>query len=73
MIDSAPILPPNGAAGLNLAGSDGDGGITWQGLTIEQAEAINCQGVSQADELRGTAPPISTCSGTTARSTRHTH
>jgi hypothetical protein len=51
LIDSAPILPPNGAARLNLAGSDGDGGVTWEGLTIQQAEAINCQGVSQSDVL----------------------
>ena len=34
-----PMLTPSTGAGLDMTG-----GSTWQGLTIEQAEAINCQG-----------------------------
>ncbi len=39
-----PIIPPTQAAGL-----DGAGGAAWQGLTVEQAEKINCQSTSLGD------------------------
>ncbi len=57
-IANAPIQLPNGAAGLNLAGTNGDGGVTWQGLTIEQAEQQICQGTSIPD-IFGTVSDIS--------------
>ncbi|HUB05527.1 MAG TPA: hypothetical protein VMB50_00920 [Myxococcales bacterium] len=39
VLNNEPILAPNQVAGLNIAGADGQGGTTWQGLTIEQAES----------------------------------
>jgi len=39
-----PIIPPTQAAGL-----DGAGGESWQGLTVQQAEKINCQSASLGD------------------------
>jgi hypothetical protein len=41
---AAPILPPRKAAQLDMAGDD-----TWVGLTIEQAEQINCQSTNYGD------------------------
>jgi hypothetical protein len=40
----APIIPPTSGAGIDLSG-----GPTWQGITVEQADAINCQSDSQGD------------------------
>jgi hypothetical protein len=52
-MDKQPILPPFGAAGINMAGSDcaadGTGACSWQGLTIEQAEKMLCQGTNLGD------------------------
>ncbi len=39
-----PIQPPRHAANLDLAGSD-----RWEGLTIDQAELINCQSTNLGD------------------------
>jgi hypothetical protein len=39
-----PIIPPNRAAGLDLSGGD-----TWEGLTIETAEKLNCQSENLGD------------------------
>ncbi len=39
-----PILPPRQAAGIDLAGGD-----SWTGITIEQAEQINCQSTNLGD------------------------
>jgi hypothetical protein len=41
-----PIIPPRKVAGLDLAGDD-----TWRGLTIEEAEHINCQSESIGDQF----------------------
>ena len=49
LIGDAPINLPNGAGRLNLAGLFPDGGVSWAGITIEQAVDINCQGVQQTD------------------------
>jgi hypothetical protein len=46
----APIIPPVKVAQLDLAGLDPTGKIeTWNGLTIEQAEQINCQSTNVGD------------------------
>ena len=39
-----PIIPPTKAAGI-----DGVGGLSWAGLTVEDAEKINCQSSSDGD------------------------
>ena len=39
-----PIVPPTTAAGIDMTG-----GPTWKGITIEQAEKINCQSDSLGD------------------------
>src|ERR1700722_19808915 len=39
-----PVVPPQFGAGLDMAG-----GETWQGLTIDQAEKINCQATAVGD------------------------
>jgi hypothetical protein len=39
-----PVVPPQFGAGLDMAG-----GESWQGLTITQAEKINCQATSVGD------------------------
>ncbi len=49
ILNGAPIVLPNQAAGLNIAGADSSGNTTWQGLTIEQAEQIDCQGTATSD------------------------
>jgi hypothetical protein len=41
-----PIAPPRKGAGLDLAGDD-----TWKGLTIEEAEKINCQSANDGDQF----------------------
>jgi hypothetical protein len=41
-----PILPPTQAAGI-----DGVGGLDWKGLTVEQAEQVNCQSETMGDEF----------------------
>ncbi len=41
-----PIQPPRFGAGLDLAGGD-----DWHGLTIEEAEAVNCQSTNDGDEF----------------------
>src|SRR4051812_43877755 len=41
---ASPILPPRKAAQIDMAGDD-----TWVGLTIEQAEKINCQSTNYGD------------------------
>jgi hypothetical protein len=39
-----PVVPPRQGAGIDLAGGD-----SWAGLTVEQAEQINCQSTNDAD------------------------
>ncbi len=41
-----PIKPPRGGGGIDLAGDN-----TWKGLTIEEAEQINCQSENEGDEF----------------------
>lgn len=41
-----PILPPTKAAGI-----DGVGGDAWTGMTVEQAEKINCQSETYGDQF----------------------
>jgi hypothetical protein len=41
-----PIKPPRGGAGIDLAGDK-----TWKGLTIEEAEQINCQSANEGDQF----------------------
>lgn len=49
-MDQAPITPSTRIANLDLAGLDPTGKIeTWVGLTIEQAEQINCQSTNIGD------------------------
>jgi hypothetical protein len=62
------IRPPNAAAGIDLAGFTGSGVNisplenfwqpgdmeTWQGVTIEEAEHINCQGTDLGTYFGGT-------------------
>ncbi|MBI5536228.1 MAG: hypothetical protein HY898_26130 [Deltaproteobacteria bacterium] len=47
-----PIIPPHGGGGIDLAGGD-----TWQGITIEEAEQINCQS-SEAGDVFGDGTPV---------------
>jgi hypothetical protein len=42
----APLTPPRGGAGVDLAGDQ-----TWKGLTIEEAEKINCQSENEGDQF----------------------
>lgn len=51
-MDQQPILPPVGAAGIDMAGPDCSAtGSTcsWSGLTIEQAEKVLCQSTNYGD------------------------
>ena len=41
---SAPIVPPRKGANIDMAGSD-----KWEGLTLDQAEQINCQSTNYDD------------------------
>jgi hypothetical protein len=46
----APIVPPTVGGQLDMAGLDSTGKIeTWTGITIEQAEQINCQSTNDGD------------------------
>jgi hypothetical protein len=46
----APIVPPTVGGQLDMAGLDPTGKIeTWNGITIEQAEQINCQSTNVGD------------------------
>ena len=47
-----PIIPPHGGGGIDLAGGD-----TWQGITIEEAEKINCQS-NEAGDVFGDGTPV---------------
>ena len=38
-----PIVPPKIGALINMAGVDAQGNDTWQGITVTEAEQINCQ------------------------------
>jgi len=51
-MDTQPITPPVGAAGIDLAGPDctpTGSTCSWNGLTIEQAEKILCQSTNLGD------------------------
>lgn len=39
-----PIIPPRRGGGIDMAGDD-----TWKGLTVEEAESINCQSENAGD------------------------
>ncbi len=41
-----PIIPPTTGGGLNISGGD-----DWHGMTIEEAEAINCQSTNAGDQF----------------------
>ena len=44
------IKPPSIGGGLDIAGGlDTNGNETWKGLTVMEAEQINCQSDSQGD------------------------
>lgn len=47
-----PIIPPHGGGGIDLAGGD-----TWQGISIEDAEMINCQSDEAGDPF-GDGTPV---------------
>lgn len=38
-----PILPPTTVAGINMAGLDANMNQDWHGITVDEAEKINCQ------------------------------
>src|SRR5579859_3674458 len=40
----APIIPPRLYANIDMAADD-----TWRGITVEEAEHINCQGIPTGD------------------------
>lgn len=46
IMDTLPIVPPTGGAGLDMSG-----GMSWAGLTIQAAEAINCQSQELGDQF----------------------
>jgi hypothetical protein len=52
-MDSQPIVPPLGGAGINMAGPDcsllGNGTCSWAGLTIEDADKQLCQSTNLGD------------------------
>jgi hypothetical protein len=49
IIANAPIVPPNSGGNLNLGGETDAGTTSWEGLTVSQAEKINCQGTVITD------------------------
>ncbi len=46
IMDTLPIQPPTTGAGIDISG-----GTSWKGLTIEAAEAINCQSTDAGDQF----------------------
>jgi hypothetical protein len=46
IMDTLPLQPPTTGAGIDMSG-----GPSWAGLTIEAAEAINCQSTDDGDEF----------------------
>jgi hypothetical protein len=56
-----PLVPPHGGGGIDLAGADcvGEGKATcsWAGITIEEAEKINCQS-EEAGDVFGDGTPV---------------
>jgi hypothetical protein len=62
MMDNQPILPPTSIGGVNMAGPDCNAtSCSWNGLTIEQAEKVLCQG-NNAGDLFGDGS-LNTCWG----------
>ncbi len=65
-MDKAPIVPPVGGAGIDMAGPgcalSGAGSCDWQGLTIEQAEQTLCQSTNIGDAF-GQAGQLTNCWG----------
>jgi hypothetical protein len=47
-----PIIPPHGGGGIDLAGGD-----TWAGITMADAEKINCQS-EEAGDVFGDGTPV---------------
>jgi hypothetical protein len=61
-MDNQPILPPTSVGGVNMAGADCNAqSCSWNGLTIEEAEKVLCQG-NNAGDLFGDGS-LDTCWG----------